>query len=795
MAPKRKLDDKKGMSTFYNIKSATNSQRGTQEPETPAAIDRGVLDAGLTFDNLYDALNCMHSNSSSTSKAPLTSSDDPAIDGEEDLDEYRRAWQLRRDLAELSRRPEGYFFTWRASDNRIYGAPLLTPPDLEAVQHIDGTWFRTRRLLDLTPHPYTEQWYAEYLHHFGLPTWFLRAGHLIMIDDDLESQRLGMMNAPSPQYATIPRSDYLDFRYSGTPHWPRQNRNGTYRLDIQSDGPRANLARNFPATSVTQFPYRTYVLPSGHIQLRSMAEDEPSNMPVRAENHVSWEQFEEGDVVPSSYHSDATGTHPASRTSASQDVLVQDAIDRHAVINPLEDVPGQGHLTFLSPRDEQNALARGYYTTVNGQDVADPRLVNLARIRGELAVGTGPNAGPIVVFWPNEALRNPPEHPVGPGAWRFLTSEGIHSNRGLAAINFGGSHGLPTYPTASQIRRLGQLFVDDGRDDLTDMIDIVWVPGEEDDEPGDDPVLDGTVETAEEEVCPTPAKKRRARRVSPSASSVSSPPERSAAGGTITSLHPNHDPTNNRGVPGTAHDQTGDPSRAEYKTAWAHGRWNTIDRSRVKVGKIDKHKFWCYSHRGWVKWKKWGDMDWDDPKWVSDLNKHREQTHQRAKYWQKRRPQPRQDYTDEENQYILELIKEAGGGRPATPLKEIAREFNERFNSSRNDTGIQSLIDRLRKVYKKHGGLPVKKGRGWKQQLTSREMRGAVGSMEPPMGDEGGEEGGEEGEEGEGEEGEEGEGGGESDAEGEDEGDGEVEIEGECESEGDEEDAEGEDDD
>jgi hypothetical protein len=72
---------------------------------------------------------------------------------------------------------------------------------MEAVQRADGTWFRTRRLINnQNPVPYSEQWYAEYLHHFGLPTYFLRGMHLAMMNDNLEPSRLGMHNAPSPQY-------------------------------------------------------------------------------------------------------------------------------------------------------------------------------------------------------------------------------------------------------------------------------------------------------------------------------------------------------------------------------------------------------------------------------------------------------------------------------------------------------------------------------------------------------------------------------------------------------------------
>lgn len=661
----------------------------------------------------------------------LTELDNPSIDGEVDLDEYRRAWQLRRDLAELSHRPEGYLFTWRSSNGRFYRAPLLTPPDLEAVQRVDGTWYRTRRQHDFahrdtfTPVPYSEHWYRDYLQHFGLPNYFLRPGHVSMIHDDLESERLDMNNAPSPQYAVIPRRNYLDLRFSAAPRWPRPDQRGTYRLEIHTEGARASLAHHFPALSVTQFEYRTYVLPSGYIQLRSVTEDVSADIPVQSEDRVDWDRFEEGQSVPSSYQrEEITGNHPFHLDSEPRDQLIQNAIDRHAVINPMEDVPGQGRLAFLTQQDEELAYRRGY---INDENAADPHLVNLARRNGELTVGTGPNAGPIVVFWPSEALRNPREQPEGPGTWRFLTTDGDGSNRGFAAINFGGSHGLPTYPTASQIRRLGQLFIEDGREDLTDMIDIVWVPGAQDDNPGEDPVLDGSIEPADEQAIATPPrKKRKARRTSASVPNVSSPPADGVSGGDATPLHPNHDPTNNNGVPGSMHDQTGDPNRAVYETAWSGGRWNTVDRSRVWLGKVEPHKFWSFSARGWAKWKHWEEMDWNDPAWISSLNKHREQTRQRARIWGKKRDTPRQDYTDEENQYVWDIVAEADGNRPSRPIRDIAEEFNARFGSRvmRNETGIGSLIDRLRKTYKEHGRLIGRKPRGWTQQQASRALRG-----------------------------------------------------------------------
>jgi hypothetical protein len=672
----------------------------------------------------------------------LTGVDDPAIDGPLDLQEYRRAWQLRRDLAELSVRPEGFYFRWRASDNRIYGATLITPPDMEAVQRGDGTWFRTRRIINAqNPVPYSEQWYAEYLHHFGLPTYFLRLPHLSMMDDNLESQMLGMHNAPSPQYAVIPRNDYLELRYSATPSWPRQDPNRIYRLELRSEGERAGLARHHPALSITEFPYRTYVWPNGHVQLRSMIQQESWGPPVRTENDVPWDEFEEGSRVLSHYHREATGIHPHSQPVLTRDARVQSAIDHHAIVNPMEVPPGRGDLLFLSADDERDAIARGY---VDAQGNPDPTMVTRARINGQLAVGVGPNAGPIIVFWPNPANRNPAVDPTGPGAWRFLTNDGDTSNRGLAAINFGGSHGLPTYPTASQIRRLGQLFVRDGRQNLADMIDVVWVPGQVDAAPGVDPVLDGNVETEEDEAS--------------FAASLSSPAVSRRGSGTIRGADPNEDPTN--GNPGGNHDQTGGPW-AEYETVAPRGIYITVDRSRAWLGKPEPHKLWCYGARGWKKWPRWKGMDWNAQKWVTDLNKHREQTNQRANLYEAKRAEKRVDYTQQELEWVMDLVRDAGGQRPEQPLANIAAEFNRRFSAQRNHTGIQSLVDRLRKEFVEHGGLKPRKGRGWMQQEASKQLRGVGSSvLAHPNGESGDEKSEKRGEEAGEKGGDGGEGGG-----------------------------------
>jgi hypothetical protein len=162
-------------------------------------------------------------------------------------------------------------------------------------------------------------------------------------------------------------------------------------------------------------------------------------------------------------------------------VLIKSANNLHAVVNPMEDIPGLGDLMFLSAADRLEANRRGYAT---------PRDVSMAHSSGELAVGTGTDASPIVVFRPDPATLNPTDQPHGPGAWRFLTSAGETSDRGRAASQLGGTRGLPWGPSARHIHLLRQLFWRNGRPNLAAHIDIVWVPGNEDVEDDIYPVLE-----------------------------------------------------------------------------------------------------------------------------------------------------------------------------------------------------------------------------------------------------------------------------------------------------------------
>ena len=55
-------------------------------------------------------------------------------------------------------------------------------------------------------------------------------------------------------------------------------------------------------------------------------------------------------------------------------------------------------MDFLDARDRHEARVRGY---IDEEGYPDVEMVNNARREGELAVGTGDNAGPIVLFLPS----------------------------------------------------------------------------------------------------------------------------------------------------------------------------------------------------------------------------------------------------------------------------------------------------------------------------------------------------------------------------------------------------------
>jgi hypothetical protein len=527
----------------------------------------------------------------------------------------------------------------------------------------------------------------------------------MLLDDD-EPTHLGIHNAPSSQVAVPLPSDYLERRFPEEPLWPEAG-NSIYQLEGLSEARRANLVRHFPALAVRKFHYNIFVFPKGIIGLGLPGEFK--DYPTVSEADVAWHEGSQGAIMPSSYHQESTGLHLLSLSNLPSDreALIQLEINRHAIVNPMEDVPGLGELIFLSDWDRQEAARRGYAT---------PLDVSMARRRGDLAVGTGINAGPIVVFRPAREFLNPVEQPAGPGAWRFLTSAGDTSNANLADIQFGGTRGLPRHPSARQIRLLGQLFIQEGRTNLAAEIDLVWVPGAEDVEDEEDPTLDSELDAQDDD----DEEDQQEPQTPPARVPIIRPSPRHNPEGLPV------DPTNNGGVRGGVHDQTGGKWK-EYQTMRRHGgRIVTIDRSRAWHNHSQPHKMWCNSYRGWRKWIHADDMDWTDKTKVDHLNKHREQTHKRAG-WPLLRVVKREDYTQEELEFVMERVKAANGERPKMDMEKLAAEFHRRFPlRPHSDTGLQSLTDRLRKEYEEVGGLKPRNKRGWFQQQGSKASRGAA---------------------------------------------------------------------
>ncbi|KAM0714099.1 hypothetical protein Q7P37_011063 [Cladosporium fusiforme] len=616
--------------------------------------------------------------------------------GEDALADHRRAYQLRRDLVELMTLPEGYKWTYIDVQGNSHEIIILSPPDMIAVRRSDGLWERQfRRDSPDEPAPYDEDWYAEYLAISGLPAWFMRPAHRTMLNDDVEPRAIGMDNAPSNHF-TFPH-DYLEQLYPEEVAYPVPMRGESYVLSDLTNM-QGHLARAFPAINVENVQSSVVVLPSGHIQLRS----EPADMPAIGEEVVEWMASKE--VGLASYCLDPLSSDPQAEAQA--------VIAAGGLVNPANQIMGVGTLGWLNPAiDEPHARAMGYNS---------PDEVTMARQQNALPVGLGENARPFVVFWPAQEFLNPAVQPAEEGAWRFLTTGEADSDEGWAALNIGNSNGLPAHPTAAQVYRLRQWLVARQRVDITHDINIVWAPGAEpEDDTWSPPDDSGPAITAQP---PTTS-------AGPDESTTNPPPATTTTGVAAATTN-EHDPTN--GQPGGEHDQTGS-SKALYDMVVVHGERITVDRSRCHAGHVEPHKLWCYGARGWKIWGHAATMDWNDAKKIAALNKYREQTHQRARFWRPLRDVARLDYTVEQREWLMEWVAEARGQRPVTSMTELTAQFNEHFGTDRGEGGIQSLFDRLRAEWHVFGGLADKPGRGQAQKDASRQSRGVGSTPKTPV--------------------------------------------------------------
>ncbi|KAK4545362.1 hypothetical protein LTR36_003542 [Oleoguttula mirabilis] len=621
------------------------------------------------------------------------------VDIEDDDEErhimFLRRFTHRRDLAALARFPEGYNFTNTVDDGTQVPVVLLTPPDQVAIQHEDGTWSRQPHQASDGPSVFTPQLYQTYLHDSNLPDWFLSAEHVACLTDDTEAFGLGTTNVSPRQ---LPPPSYLDFRYPAEPQYPVPDvfGDGNAYAYCFSNDEKLKVARRFPAITVTPPTpptYRIYILPSGQIVFR---DEEPSpRTNALATGLMVWQEAADFEGL-AAYRVEPRTTPLTAR--AANDSTPQRSTKQTELMEG--DAAQDGGLPALGQRPQ--GLDHWEWLQIGIDDVRAHGMgfdrqedVELARQEGLLTHGMGPNAGPITVWYPDQDFFNPLVQPRGSGHWAYLTIHGDNSDRGHANLNFGDqvAHGFAGIhaPAAREIWRLrqdNQARVQAGElgSDSTTSINLVWIPGELD----DDEVLDafGTPEPSD-----TDAGLLR--------------------GHHINDVDPNsgesHEPVS-RGE----HNQTGDGS-AQYHTRLINGKKFTIDRSLLRLNVIQKPKTWIAKKDG--KWHQYGDManlSWLSSAAITKVNNWKEQALKRNG-WPAKRVQSRQNYSDAERAWIFERVKAASGGAPVCGLPRLTADINAQFPGNlRSENGIQREVNRQRKDYTTNAG-----------QMKQRQRRGA----------------------------------------------------------------------
>lgn len=580
----------------------------------------------------------------------------------------RTRFVLRRALANLSRYPEGYIFAWRG-----HNGPLLTPPNLIAVQRQDGTWYRrVRNITQDGPMPYTMQWYQQYLRAHDLPVWFLSLEHIAIIDGDAEAESLGLTNSLSPLPTPAPQR-VAEFMQRSA-HYILPGLRGPdlpFPIDLDATQ-RARLRFRFPATAANASidpDNRVYVLPSGHITIRlrhrqgsagALEGTDVRDEPVEADQ-VQWRE-ETGSSHLASYRIEGrrVGLPAGVNRDRTQEATTARA---HGGWVDLDEQPrGLGSLCWLDERvDSQIARDAGF---------ASPQEVLWARERGDLD-DVPTNNRPMTVWFPDPRYLDPVTHPRGEGRWEYLTT---YAER-QAHMNLGNQEAFPDdpTPTADLVWNRRDIARRTRRADDTQGIQMVWVPAAR----SPSPVLDNPDRPSSKSPTPDPSDTR-----------VDSQ----------TSL--THRPEND-GV----HDQTGVEGERVWQTVRIKGNIRTMDRSPAHANEPQEWKTWSVDQGGkWVQWHRYRELlrDWNEDL-VMSLNKWREQTQRRAGFYAKRRDN-RPSYTSEQRTWVFGYVKAAGGNRPDMSISDIAREFNRRFSQSRNDGGIQALVDNLRSEYEKFGG-------------------------------------------------------------------------------------------
>ena len=577
---------------------------------------------------------------------------------------FRMRFFMRRALANLSNFPEGYEIR-SPVPGREHEVVILTPPDLVAVQRLDGTWYRrARNVTEDGPAPYDEDWYHEYLLANDLPLYFLRPELIHMLEGNAEAERLGITNLPPLAQAD---PTYMARRYPYRVQYLLPDADvATAATPVDLDQSQLErLALRFPGATVnaTVFnDYRVYVLPSGHITIRYYRGRDAAGQGSIVEA-VSQDQIRAVNETASTYlasyriHGRQVGLTAGSTRNRAQER--SDAEQGDGLVDLIEQPNGVGTWHWLN-RDVDPEIALQY-------GLNTPEEVMRARQNGVLA-NVPYNHRPLTVWQPDIRFVNPDIQPQGQGRWEYTTTP----SRDLAWTNHGLQDAFPNepHPTATQLwdlrrRQRDEIARGDREEDTTANIDLVWVPTQ-----------------------------------APTTPALITSPDVVDADITDAKSGLDHQPKN-RGE----NDQTGVRGERKYQTIKMHGKVYTVDRSRAHANVLQKWKSYALTRKGvWYQWRRYSTLNWTDPESVEKLNKWREQALKRAGFPDKRE-ETREPYTEEQLDWLFEYVKAANGERPNITMAELARRFDVQFpNQNRGTLGIQSVYDRLRREWREFGG-------------------------------------------------------------------------------------------
>lgn len=366
--------------------------------------------------------------------------------------------------------------------------------------------------------------------------------------------------------------------------------------------------------------------------------------------------------------------------------------------NPIELPRIYGRWHWLEIADSRRAAALGYN---------DPIEATMARSRRELGSGIDGNT-PNVIFVPHRAHLNPDQQPEGDGYWSYVTVFEPGSARALAWVQLGGQEeygfGDVRFPRAHQVWELRLRMITEGRSiDVLDGIDLAWVEESFIPNPYTDtarPSVTSTAHNDPELVDPDPP-------------------------------HLPHDVTN-----AGEHDQTGSADLHTWRTREIKGIRYTLDVSTAIPGRREPHKFEIVNDKGWRRYQTADNMDWNNKTDVKRLNAWRDQALSRGG-WPRKREEERESYTEDQRRWVFGLVSENGGKPPnCDKLKDIAEEFNRRFNARRTASAMSALAARLSMMYKNNDGQFVeskKRGQKKKKKKEAAKKRKERESSEEVM--------------------------------------------------------------